>query len=125
MCSAIANGALISTYGPDGTMRGGTPIDKPGPYSLQSATCKPQTPWAWCWGAPCYKNTSSATGITCDCPYMVSTPSDVNQPISLAGEDQCSSENPCEQLHNSMPAGTSPNHQTACYNETGIVVPKD
>jgi hypothetical protein len=53
MCNAIKEGALISTYGPKGTMRDGTPIGEPGPYSLQAATCRPHTPWAWCWGAPC------------------------------------------------------------------------
>ena len=120
MCAAMKGGALISTYGPDGTFRDQETKDGPTKFSLQSAMCKPHTPWAWCWGAPCVKDPESPTGITCHCPYMTST-NEENQPISLAGSDQCTTGNPCDSIHNSMPAGTSPNQNKPCYNETGIL----
>lgn len=120
MCQAIRDGALISTYGPGGDMRGGTPIDDAqAPFSLQSAECRPNTPWAWCWGAPCELDPTSPTGITCHCPYMTST-NDAVQSISLAGQQACDVD-PCAgpQIYNSMPAGQSPNTQPPCATQQG------
>ena len=119
MCQAIRDGALISTYGPEGTLRGGTPIsDADAPFSLEAAECRPNTPWAWCWGAPCERDEASPTGITCHCPYMTST-NNIPQPISLAGKSECEGD-PCTgSLHNSMPAGQSPNSTTPCAVQSG------
>lgn len=113
MCDMMKAGALVSTYGPEGYK----------PNMLESAHCAPRTPWAWCWGAPCVNDPFSEYGITCHCPYMFSDV-DVVQPISLAGKAECGNFGPTEpcdalnplvKIHNSMPAGTSPNSQTPCY----------
>jgi hypothetical protein len=100
MCEAIDNGALWSTYGPDGTYLPGKP--------LKAASCAAHTIWAWCWGAPCKKE---GDDVICACPIMKSMNS-AAQAISLAGEEQCPPkvEDPCAKgwTHNSMPAGTSP-----------------
>jgi len=112
MCEAMKGGALVSTYGPYGWK----------PNTLESAVCLPRTPWSWCWGAPCIADPDSDFGITCHCPYMY-TDTDVNQPISLAGEAQCGAFGPLDpcngSIHNSMPAGTSPNTATPCFTEGG------
>ncbi|CAE8634524.1 unnamed protein product [Polarella glacialis] len=104
MCEKIKAGELWSTYGPNGTLL----------EPLESAVCAPHTPWAWCWGAPCHREEKGGE-IICRCPYMTST-NEADQPVSLAGKSECAG-NPCDRgLHNSMPAGSSPNQQTACYN---------
>lgn len=114
MCKAMSEGALVSTYGPEASAYM--------PNELEAATCKPRSPWAWCWGAPCIFDSSATFGITCHCPYMFSDV-DVNQQVSLAGKQQCGKFgpiNPCQgEIHNSMPAGTAPNDQPPCYVEAG------
>lgn len=119
MCDEIAGGQLISTYGPFGTQRQGSTPDE---FAVKTAICKPRTPWAWCWGAPCVEDPGSPTGITCHCPYM-STDNNKPQRISLAGEQACNG-NPCEDgIWNSMPSGTSPNavnpDSSVCFNYDG------
>jgi len=120
MCRAMNAGALISTYGPQGSAR-----EAPDPtYSFEAALCKPRTPWAWCWGAPCERTPGTPTGITCDCPYM-STDSPVAQPVSLTGKGECSANpvyNPCDFIHNSqLPfADVQSNY---CFVEAGVKPP--
>jgi len=118
MCEAMKNGALISTYGPKGTMRDpDTDL-----FELEAAICEPHTPWAWCWGAPCVEDPDSPTGITCHCPLMTST-NDDEQILYLAGESQCSGAHgsPCDSVHNSEPAGMVTGAMlkdiTPCYTE--------
>ena len=87
-----------------------------------SVLCSTRSTRSWCWGAPCIADPDSDFGITCHCPYMY-TDTDVNQPISLAGEAQCGAFGPLDpcngSIHNSMPAGTSPNTATPCFTEGG------
>ena len=89
--------------------------------------CKPRTPWAWCWGAPCVKvpiTPDTPTGITCDCPYM-STDSPDAQPLSLAGKGECSANpvyNPCDNIHNSqLPFADV--QSDYCFIEAGVKTP--
>jgi len=90
MCEAIKGGSLISTYGPTGW--------KP-PLVVQK--CPPQTPWAWCWGAPC----SMVDGdIICDCPMMISA-DDYPQYLSVSIQSCANEEDACKYIHNGSPAG--------------------
>jgi len=121
MCQQMNAGALISTYGPQGSAR-----ESPDPtYSFEAALCKPRTPWAWCWGAPCYKTPGTPTGITCDCPYM-STDSMVAQPLSLAGKGECAAHpplyNPCDHIHNAQLPFADVQSEY-CFVEAGVKPP--
>lgn len=120
MCKAMNAGALISTFGPQGSPREGPDST----YSFEAALCKPRTAWAWCWGAPCERTPDSPTGITCDCPYM-STDSPVAQPLSLAGKGECSANpiyNPCDYIHNSqLPMADV--QSDFCFIEEGVKPP--
>merc|ERR1719343_442229 len=90
MCDAMKNGALVSTYGPNGW--------KP---PLVFNKCPAKTPWAWCWGAPCTKKDGD---IICDCPMMISN-NDDDQFISIS-QSQCNLESdPCSFVHNGSPNG--------------------
>merc|ERR1712238_49138 len=121
MCAQMNAGALISTYGPQGSAR-----EAPDPtYSFEAALCKPRTPWAWCWGAPCYKTPGTPTGITCECPYITKE-SEVAQPLSLAGKGECAAHpplyNPCEHIHNAQLPFADVQSEY-CFIEAGVTPP--
>ena len=104
-------GDLISTYGPEGeiydfeseTEKYIGPVED-GFATITSAKCPAETPWAWCWGAPCVEDSESPTGITCHCPYMVSD-SSTDQSLFLDQSTKCDN-NACDTIQNSGPSGT-------------------
>jgi len=100
MCKAMKSGSLISTYGPTGW--------KP---PLVVSECPPQTPWAWCWGAPC----SMVDGdIICDCPMMISAGGDP-QFLSVSIQSCANEADTCKYIHNGSPSGGGiQGHLTPC-----------
>jgi len=120
MCDAMKNGALVSTYGPEGW--------KP---PLVFNKCPAKTQWAWCWGAPCKEIDGD---IICDCPMMISD-NDYDQFISIS-QTQCNLESdPCSYVHNGSPNGketiqrpmyyVDPDKSCHPQNDTKIVLPSD
>lgn len=105
MCTKMQLGGLWSTANQaTGRLYPGRP--------MKAAECPAHTPFAFCWGAPCWLDTTPGanTPVYCYCPMMTSEPN-VSQELSLAGPDYCppKDQNPCDgtQIHPNMPAGHS------------------
>jgi hypothetical protein len=102
MCTAMKNGALISTFG----TLSQSPETIP---NFADEPCPPETPFTYCWGAICEQNDEDVRkrgkhAVQCKCPYVKSP--EVNIQVE---ESQClpeidSAGTTCAYLHNGNPS---------------------
>lgn len=81
LCTAMGNGALISTFAKDFK---NTSYIPPIAYEY----CEPGSPFAYCFGAPCVDDPEDSTRAICSCPYVYSS-SELPQTLTVP-KTQCS-----------------------------------